>query len=228
MNCQNARDQITDALAAESMELTGELTGHVQSCAGCATFYAQQTELFCAMDSGLSAMANEPVPLSLLPKVRARMEEGVPRRGWVFSRFTAAAALAAVLVVVIFTPRVEKKPQKEMPVAAIPTPSKDESEAHQHGEIAAAAAALPGTPKVIHVKASRTGDAKGIAAAPEVIVLVEERQAFARFVAELPKEREVALALTRPAPAPEDAPIEIALVQIESLELRPLEGTPRE
>jgi hypothetical protein len=57
---------------------------------------------------------------------------------------------------------------------------------------------------------------------------VEERQAFARFVAELPDEREVALALTRPASALEDVPVEIALLQIESLELKPLEGTPGE
>ncbi len=227
MNCQNARTQITDRLAAGHVELTRELAGHVQSCAGCGTFYAQQAELFRAMDCGLSAMANEPVPASLLPRVRARMEQRVLRRGWVASRLTVATVMAVVLLFVIFFPRDEKKPL-ETPVAAIPTVSKDRSVVHQPGEIAAAPAVLPATPKVIHARASRTADAQGIAAAPEVIVLVEERQAFARFVAELPKEREVALALTRPAPAPEDVPVEIALVRIESLELRLLEGTPRE
>ena len=53
MNCKNAREQITDALAGGSAELTGELTDHVHSCAGCGAFYAQQAELFGAMDSGL-------------------------------------------------------------------------------------------------------------------------------------------------------------------------------
>ncbi|HXR34198.1 MAG TPA: hypothetical protein VN830_10840 [Verrucomicrobiae bacterium] len=227
MNCQNAREQITDTLAAGNVELSGDLTGHVQSCAGCGTFYARQAELFLAMDSGLSAMANEPVPVSLLPRVRARMEESVSGRGWVSNRLAAAAALAVVLVAVIFFPRAEKKPL-EVPVMAIPTLSKDRPEAHQHGEIAGAAAALPIGQKMIRAKASGPANTNEIAAAPEVIVLVEERQAFARFVAELPKEREVALALTRPAPAPEDVPVEIALLQIESLELNPLEATPRE
>jgi len=60
---------------------------------------------------------------------------------------------------------------------------------------------------------------------PEVIVLAEERQAFAKLVAELPKEKEVALALTRPAPAVPDVPVEIALLMIGIVEVKPLEVT---
>ncbi|MGA2299750.1 MAG: hypothetical protein ABSG77_03525 [Candidatus Acidiferrum sp.] len=226
MNCHNAREQITDMLAAGSVELTRELAGHVQSCAGCGAFYAQQAELFRAMDSALSAMANEPVPPSLLPKVRARMEERESRRGWFPNPMTAAATLAAVFLAVMFFPRVEKK-ALEKPVAALPTHILDRWEARRTGTIAAAAALTP-RPRVSHAKANRAAGVKEVSPAPGVIVLVEERQAFARFVAELPDEREVALALTRPASALEDVPVEIALLQIESLELKPLEGTPGE
>jgi hypothetical protein len=65
-------------------------------------------------------------------------------------------------------------------------------------------------------------------AVPEVIILAEEHQALAKFVAGLPEEKHVALALTRPALAPTDIPVEIALLQIESVEVKSLEGTPRE
>jgi len=227
MNCQSAREQIINTLAASHGELAGELAAHVKSCGGCRTFYAKQAELFGALDSGVSAMANEPVPASLLPRVRARMEERESRRGWVLSPLAVAAALAVVLLVVIFVPRALKKPL-EMPVAVNPALIKDRPEAHQRRNIGTAALALPRGPKVVHAKASRPAGAKDTAAAPEVIVLRQEREAFARLVGALLEEREVALALTRPAPAPADSPVEIALLHIESLELNPLEGTPRQ
>ncbi len=222
MNCQNAREQITDTLAGGSAELTGELTAHVETCAGCGAFYVQQAELFRAVDSGVSAMANEPVPASLLPRVRARMEERIPRRSWVSSALTAAAALAVVVLVAIFHPLVEKKP-KGMPVSAIPALSKDNPEVHQHTGIVTAVAALPRGPKVIHAEASRGTCAEGIAAVPEVIVLRQEREAFARFLAELPKEKEIAEALTQAAPQKDEQPVETALLQIGELEVRPLD-----
>ena len=95
MNCQSAKELITDTLAWGSVELTGNLTGHVQSCAGCGTFYARQAELFRAIDSGLSAMANELVPASLLPRVRAQMEETRGASLW----FYRPLPIAAILVI---------------------------------------------------------------------------------------------------------------------------------
>ncbi len=59
---------------------------------------------------------------------------------------------------------------------------------------------------------------------PEVIVLAEEREAFAEFVAEVPQEPSVALALTRPSPESADEPLEIALLRIDGLEVKPLES----
>ena len=57
----------------------------------------------------------------------------------------------------------------------------------------------------------------------EVIVLADQREAFARFVAELPKEKEATAGLTRPASEPEGVPVEIALLQIHELKVEPLE-----
>jgi hypothetical protein len=224
MNCHSAREQIADTLAAGRVELARELTGHVQSCAGCRSYTAQQAELFRAMDSGLRAMANEAMPASLLPRVRARMEEKVSRRGWLSSPLTAAVAMAVVLLAVIFFSRVAKQPL-EMPVAAVPALRKDRPEPHQHGESATTATVLPREPKVIHAKASRAADDKEIVAAPEVLVLRQEREAFARFLAELPKEREVAVALTQAAPQKDEQPVEIAGLQIDELKVKPLDST---
>ena len=99
MNCQSAKEQITDTLAAGSVELTGDLTGHVRSCSGCGTFYARQAELFRAIDSALSAMANEPVPASLLPRVRAQMEETHVSSLWLYRPLPIAAILVIACLI---------------------------------------------------------------------------------------------------------------------------------
>jgi hypothetical protein len=99
MNCHSAREQLTDTLATGHAELTGEITGHVQSCAGCQAFYAQQAELFHAIDSGLSAMTNEPMPSSLLPKVRERMEKTRPGSTWLYRLVPVAAVLLVAALI---------------------------------------------------------------------------------------------------------------------------------
>jgi hypothetical protein len=63
---------------------------------------------------------------------------------------------------------------------------------------------------------------------PEVIILSEEQRAFAKFVADVPEEPAVALALNHPSPPPADSSSEIALLQIDSLEVKPLESTAKD
>jgi hypothetical protein len=62
----------------------------------------------------------------------------------------------------------------------------------------------------------------------EVMVLAEERAAFVRFVTDLPEEREIAVAFTRPATEAKDEPVEIALLRIDDLEVTPLESPNQE
>jgi len=224
MKCQEARERITNMLAAGGLELATVLRGHVESCSACGTFYAQQAELFRALDSGLRAMANQSVPASLLPRVRAQMEEKVTRPGWVSNPLMLAAAMAVVLLAAIFFPHARKKPL-ELPVAAVPAFSNDRQEVHQHRANEAATKIPPQGAKVIRAKANRTAEIQNTAAAPEVIVLRQEREAFARFLAELPTEREVAVALTQAAPQEEEQPVETALMQIGELEVKPLDST---
>jgi hypothetical protein len=58
---------------------------------------------------------------------------------------------------------------------------------------------------------------------PEVIVLPEEQAAFAKFVRQLPERQEVILAVAHAAPANDDLPAEIASLEIEGLEMKPLD-----
>src|SRR5271166_6063082 len=100
MNCNNAKQQITDTLAAGQAELGPEITIHLQACEGCRAFYVQQAKLFRAIGSGLHAIANEPVPPSLLPGIRVQLgDQSVIRRAWI-PRWGLAVVAAAIILTV--------------------------------------------------------------------------------------------------------------------------------
>jgi AhpD family alkylhydroperoxidase len=227
MNCKQCKESVLELLATGSTQIPLEVSDHQQTCRACADFHEAQARLFRSADAGLSAMVNQAVPPSLLPGVWARLrQEPVSGRGrishWSFAVVTAVAFLAVSVGYVRH--RLEnhlKSPEVGMVVSLSTSNSLPSAKTSRMPVIASS--------NQKHRRASSV--ASPLVASetiPEVIVLPEERQAFARFVAEIPEEQEVALALTQPAPAPEEVPVQIALLQIDSLQLRPLEGTPRE
>jgi hypothetical protein len=63
---------------------------------------------------------------------------------------------------------------------------------------------------------------------PEVLVPPDEREAFTRFVAVLQERSEVAVALATPSKDEKDGPSSLKPLQIDRLEVKPLEGTESE
>lgn len=221
MNCQQCQKGILDVLAAGEAKLPGAVAAHQQDCAACQAYYKSQARLFRQLEEGLTAIANEEVPASLVPRVRARLDEEPPQRySWMPGR-GAAAIVAVILGVslgfVLYRTNHHAVLPENVPVAArgvenpvpsvrpprkVVTPSLNQG--HEQGGSVAAAA-------------------KSSAAVPEVIVLPEEQAAFAKFVRQLPERQEVILAVAHAAPANDDLPAEIASLEIEGLEMKPLD-----
>lgn len=222
MNCKQCQEKITETLAAGISILPPDIAAHQNSCAACSTFYAAQQSLFQSIDTGLLSLVNQPMPTSLLPSVRSRLNESpasgsAPVPGWSVAVVAAVALLAvsfgfslrrhawfgansaenrAAVSRSIDKPQLTAQARNELPKKDSPRTSERR-----------VATVSPPTPE------------------PEVIVLAEERQAFAEFVAEVPEEPSVALALTRPSPESADEPLEIALLRIDGLEVKPLESS---
>ena len=222
MNCQSAREQIAETLAASREELTRETSGHVQSCAGCRAFYAQQAALFRAMDSGLTSMVNESVPPSLLPRVRARMEE--TRTPWFYRLLPVAAVL--VIVCVIAFPLVRRSFRSGgVQVAVIPKRSENGVGPRQPlPEQPEKSGIPPATREQNPRHSARPPAARRSAQTTEVAVLVssEESQGLLQLAMAVPRSPQWAQAMVHPA-APQSiqvAPIEP--VEIASLEVNPL------
>ena len=224
MNCKNCQEDILDSLAAGENALSADNTRHLVSCTTCAVFHRQQRELFHSMQSALAASVNQPVPPSLVPGLRVRLDENPasPRfllTGW------KRLALPVVLVLVVGLGLLSRGSLRHNPVA-IPAPLA----AIPAAPVAAQAAldVVPSTPAVPGRSARRAArpheDSKQ-PVEPEVIVLPEEREAFDRFIAQAPDNPEAILALTRPLPDGNDSAVQIALLAIKPLQVRPLESS---
>ena len=225
MNCKVAQGKIVDAMAAHEWGLRGELDQHLRECANCRAFFASQTSLSTAIDSHLRLIADEPGPPSLLPRVRVRLQEEVAPRQWI-PRWRLAAVAAVVVLLVAVSIRMGN------------------SDKTDHATESAARVA-PGPPNVnqprtvsvqVQKPAPRTSrvpvvqKARGpvYSSTPDVLILPEEQEAFRRFVSDIAKDRHSANAIISAAPGNGDAPVEIALLTIENVEVNPLEGTDSE
>jgi len=94
--CEDYRTAMTDAAAA-AVEPSLELRSHLDACAPCHAAFADETQLFAAIDLGVRSAANAEVPASLIPRVRVQLnEQAVPRRSWIPAAAVVAAAVAVV------------------------------------------------------------------------------------------------------------------------------------
>jgi hypothetical protein len=100
---EHHQDALIEA-AASGVKPEGELRAHLEACASCRAAFAEEQALFASIDAGLHAKANAEVPVSLLPRVRARLdEEGNSRRSWITNRLILVSA--AMVVVAFFVVR---------------------------------------------------------------------------------------------------------------------------
>jgi hypothetical protein len=108
MPCKHFKDALIEA-AANGVEPQGDLRAHLAGCDDCCAAFGQERSLFASIDAGLQVAANAEVPVSLLPRVRARLdEEAAPRRSWATNWLVLASA--AVMVAAFFTARVVWRP----------------------------------------------------------------------------------------------------------------------
>jgi hypothetical protein len=223
MNCQECQAAMLNVLAAAGENLPPEAALHCQACSSCRESYRKQVTLFGAIDLGIQSLVNQEIPGSLMRRVQVRLSSDTPKAlFWTPSSGTALFASATVLSVclTLFLYGRGNLENAERPDVSVSIVTTSKTPAPPLEKTATAAVL---SRKSTHARALqiRTGTAE-----PEVIVLAEEREAFTKFVNALPRETNVAVALTRPAPASTDGPVEFALLRISELEVKPLEGMP--
>jgi hypothetical protein len=226
MNCKHAQRRISEALNSGESGFHEELNRHLQKCGGCRAFSVKQAALFQTMDSHLRVISHAPVPVSLFAGLRVRLQEGVSPRPWWIPTWRLAAI--ASLVVLAAAMRIEMR-RSEMsehasgstPVTAIRSASVNRIRPADHQVQTRA-------PKPAHSRVMRKAPVPVRSSTQEVLVLREEQEAFRHFVSKISKDRESAIALTSATAETGEAPVEIALLTIQSVEVKPLDPNDRE
>lgn len=120
MPCEHYKDALIDAAAvgvavAETQSSDArmlDLRAHLESCASCREALAEEQFLFAAIDSGIHPAANAEVPTSLVPRVRARLDEfAIARPRWSSSWFALAGGAVAAAAFVLVVTTDQKNPQ---------------------------------------------------------------------------------------------------------------------
>ena len=223
MNCRQCQKRILDAFAAAEAAPPDVVVEHKQNCGACQAYYELQAGFFRRLEEDIKVMANEEVPPSFAPRVKARLTRELPSASawapWGMAAVAAAVLAAALGSPLLNRPKYHSVLSERAKVAAHSIESPVVATREPPG---AEKPSLGRQPKRASAPTSRQG-AEVSEVMPEVIVLREERAAFARFVAEPPRNPEVALASTRAAPPNDEVAAEIVALKIEGLELESLD-----
>ena len=97
MPCQHFKDALIEA-AASGFQPQGDLRAHVNACDSCCAAFEQEQSLFSSIDAGLQVTANAEMPPSLLPRVRARLQqESALSRSWLTNWLVLASATGVLV-----------------------------------------------------------------------------------------------------------------------------------
>jgi len=224
MPCESFQDALIEAVASGA-EPQGELRVHLQNCAACQAAFEQEQALFAGMDAGLRAVANAEVPPSLLPRVRAALDEmPAPGAAWSAKWFVLAGASAMLVVIFVaqtlwHTP-IQKKPLETAANATQPSTAAGLPKIENPGALAAA---NPGSDVArVHAGAERVHlqhNVSGGEAQPEVLVPRDQGILLARYAEEW-AHRKGAPVLRADANESTLAPLEVAPIQIAELDVK--------
>jgi hypothetical protein len=223
MPCKHYKEALIEA-AASGAEPQGDLRAHLAGCADCRAVFQQEQSLFASINVGLHVAANAEVPPSLLPRVRARLDDAIaPRSHWFQPWIFAAASVALALAIFLFA-----RPHRSGP----------DSQAKQTPQIPASETPVRNARPQIsdpatQIVSSNSNNSQGrdrstllrtvASSQPEVLVPPDEREALARFIVVLQERREVAVALVTPAMPTKTDSAGVERLQINGLEIKLLE-----
>jgi hypothetical protein len=230
MLCEHYKDALIEA-AASGVAPSGELREHLAECASCRAVFGREQYLFAAIDTGLHAAANAKIPPSVLPRVRARLDEvATPRLRWMQQLVFASTGVALGLVVFVMA-RPHRAAQEELakqgavtvPASIPPATGVNREETSSEGT---QIAAIPVNRS--HASRDSTNSPSAASSNPEVLVPPDEREAFARLIGVLNERSDVGASLLAKVPEKEDGLAAVNPLQIPDIEIKPLEGTETE
>jgi hypothetical protein len=225
MSCEGYQEKLVETLAAGEGALGGELAAHVRVCVACREFYEAQVHLFGAIDSGVRAMVSEEIPPSLLPGVRARVEEVPIAHTWL--PWLMPAAVVVIVAVLMLSTLVRHRSQaNNVQVAFISQNERNGSDTAQPVVLQPGSLDAPFVIKrrTIRLPASRTV-AQPATPPGNVAVVIDPKEArgLQKLAETACKRPQWAMAMAHPVQFPLDELGPIHPLEFPNLEVKPLQ-----
>ncbi len=230
MSCERFQEQLIVAIAGGDVVVSTELELHLRSCEECRSFYETEARLFVSMETGIRTIVNQPVPVSLLPRVRERLEEPAVPRKWIYALVPVAAVLvfAAMAAAPSMRHRFETA---EGPVASVRNKETAAAENEtlpplRDNRMVASRIAASNSYRG-SVKTHLAPPVKKKAEVPEVLVGEDELRGMELLSSTIYRRPEIVNALLHPIVPAEESTQPIGLqkivpLEVASLEIRPL------
>jgi hypothetical protein len=224
MPCEQYKDALIEAAACGGNP-PAKLRAHLAACAVCRAAFAQEQSLFATIDAGLHAAANPEVPASLLPRVRASIDEAaIDRRGWVTHWLALASAVVFAFLAVQTVRRLNlaQKPAETATQASPPAPMRSvprkensfAAPSTKKNYVSQLQAAIAKNRLPQETLASRNPE-------PEVLVPRDQEVLLAHYVEER-RGRKRELLVAQDSGETTLALLEVAPIQIAQLDVKPL------
>ncbi|HKW31424.1 MAG TPA: hypothetical protein VJN92_00355 [Candidatus Acidoferrum sp.] len=230
MPCENDKDALIE-VAASGAAPQGNLRAHLNECACCRAAFNEEQSLFAAIDSGLQTAINVEVSPSLLPRVRACLDEAAESRfQWARLLIFASATAALALVIFLITRLRHESPESLAEQGSVVAPIRKAPEMNMRPERIVRSGTQIASVRASHLRSA--GDSTNVHSAAsgnlEVLVPPDEREGLAKLVATLNEHRDAAAAFLAQRPEKKDTLVIVDPLQISDIEIKPLDGAETE
>ncbi|HTT34101.1 MAG TPA: hypothetical protein VMH48_10910 [Methylomirabilota bacterium] len=225
MPCERYKDALSEAAASGAVP-HGELRAHLDACASCRAAFAQEQSLFSAIDSALHATVNTDVPPSLLPLVRANLDEAVATHSRWFVRWpvlTGAAVSVAVLfaVLILHQDNIARNSGNSVAGNSSAPPTVPAETSNSQGSSLRPGPGGPPPRVSVAKNMTRRPATNGRNAVPEVLVPQDQEVLLASYAQQWGARKRAPL-LAKNSDEPTVALLEVAPIQIDELNVKPL------
>jgi len=222
MPCDAYKHALSEAATGAPASIA--LRSHLESCADCRAALAEEQALYSSIDAGLGIVANAEVPPSLIPSVRARLNEHpAAARRWFGPVLAplAAALILGILVVRALRPPVKSPFSPTMTVSTARPPSQPPPSFATPPSPRAAISEVPSASRPsthpLHQRLDSLAET-----APEVLVPRDQEILLASYAQQWQTHKYVRVTAEL-IPAPSLEPREVAPIQIAPLDVKALE-----
>jgi len=221
MLCERYKEALTQAAASET-PLQSAVRDHLDACPRCRAAFTSERALFAAIDTSLRGVANFETPFGFSERMRARVTEQSMHRP-AAGILTWALGFAAVVTVFAIVAGLSHRMETPNAQAVVNVPASPATVDHTTATTNPARPVLSlkpaGKQRAIHIHTGKQ------ALEPQVLVPLEERDAFAKFIADLNADQNVASILVRPLTKHSDQgddSVQISELQVAELDVPPL------